>query len=174
MPQPDLKSCPFCGSSDIVKDTSGESMRFQCNDCGAITDSWFKGPGAEIGAANAWNRRAALAQQGGVKVPPVVTTDSAPLKYGEYGKSVWVDCWNSCVAETLRLNAARPADQDAVDAAYIAGALAMREKVARALEVSPRKVIYELAEHVRNKIKPPSVDECRQWDRPALAQPEHK
>ena len=39
------------------------------------------------------------------------------------------------------------------------GAEAMREKIARALAMSPRKAIYECAEHVRHNIKPPSFEE---------------
>ncbi len=52
------------------------------------------------------DERAALAQQGGVKVP-TEWPKSNPYGHG----------WNACRAEVLRLNAARPADQDAVDAA---------------------------------------------------------
>ncbi len=73
--------------------------------------------------------------------------------------------------EALHAAALSASQADTKDAAYIAGALAMREKVALALDMSPRKVIHELSEHVRSRIKPPSAHECRQWDDAALARP---
>ncbi len=57
----ELLPCPFCGDPDIVLETSGEACRYQCNECGAIAGSWFKGPNAIDAAAKVWNHRAPLA-----------------------------------------------------------------------------------------------------------------
>lgn len=53
--------------------------------------------------------------------------------------------------------------QELVSQAYLAGALAMREKIARALETSPRKAIYECATRVRNNVKPVSQQEAERF-----------
>lgn len=50
-----------------------------------------------------------------------------------------------------------------LEAAYLAGALAMREKIARCIAMNPQRRIYEIAEHIRKNIKPPSSKECSQF-----------
>ncbi len=46
---------------------------------------------------------------------------------------------------------------------YLAGALAMQEKIARAVSMSPRKHDQEVAAHIRLNIKPPTATECAQY-----------
>lgn len=79
----DLKSCPFCGSSNI---SSGEVLSGQmgdyakqtaCLDCGAtgpevkMTLAMASGPDGDDLADAAWNRRAAY----GVRVPVSPSAD---------------------------------------------------------------------------------------------------
>ena len=66
---------------------------------------------------------------------------------------------------------------DETKVAYLAGALAMQEKIARAVEMSPRKSDQQVAGHIRTNIKPVTVDQAKQWDddaRALLAEPEVK
>lgn len=64
---------------------------------------------------------------------------------------------------------APPAPAVPDDVAYIAGALAMREKIARCIAMNPRRAIYEIAEHIRENIGPPSAEQAKQWDGDARA-----
>ena len=53
--------------------------------------------------------------------------------------------------------------------AYVAGALAMREKIARCVAMNPRKIIYDIAVDIRENIGPPSSEQAKQWDEDARA-----
>ena len=62
-----------------------------------------------------------------------------------------------------------PPNKIQTDHRYVAGALAMREKIFRAISMSSRKTDLEIAAHVRVNVKPPTPAESVQWDSDAKA-----
>ena len=79
----DLSPCPFCGSTNLRYEFAGSQGYIECNECGTEgpCDERAADPICDCDAAcDAWNRRAALAEQ------PVGPTDE---ELGQLEEMLW-------------------------------------------------------------------------------------